>query len=86
MSKSNLRGQGFKKGMWKHKRTLSYNVCMQTGDIAVMRKPHACGSTEWEIVRVGADVGLKCLKCGHKVMLERAYFNKRVKEIITKEQ
>lgn len=58
---------------------------MQVGDTATMRKPHACGSFEWEIVRIGADIGLKCRKCGHKVLLERAYFNRRVKEITPKE-
>lgn len=57
---------------------------MNVGDIATMRKPHACGSYEWEIVRTGADIGIKCLKCGHRVMLERAYFNKRVKQISPK--
>jgi hypothetical protein len=51
------------------------------GDVAVMRRPHACGSSEWEIVRVGADIGVKCLRCGRRVLLDRAYFNKRVKEI-----
>lgn len=59
---------------------------MQVGEIAVMRKPHACGSYEWEIVRVGADIGIKCLKCEHKVMLERPYFNKRVKQVKPKEE
>jgi hypothetical protein len=51
-----------------------------------MRKPHACGSSEWEIVRVGADIGLKCLKCGHRVLLERSYFEKRMKAIVPREE
>jgi hypothetical protein len=59
---------------------------MNVGDIATMRKPHACGSFEWKIVRLGADVGIKCLKCGHRVMLERSYFNKRVKTLRPKEE
>lgn len=54
---------------------------MRIGDLATMQKPHACGSYEWEIVRVGADIGLKCVKCGHRVLLEREYFNRRVKEV-----
>lgn len=54
---------------------------MRVGDVATMRKPHACGSYEWEIVRVGADIGIKCLKCGRRVLLERDYFDKRVKSI-----
>ncbi|MCE5314878.1 MAG: DUF951 domain-containing protein [Armatimonadota bacterium] len=59
---------------------------VNVGDIATMRKPHACGSFDWEIVRIGADIGIKCLKCGHRVMLERSYFNKRVKKISPKEE
>jgi len=58
---------------------------MQIGDLATMRKPHACGSFDWEIVRAGADIGLKCLKCGHRVLLERSYFNRRVKSIKPRE-
>lgn len=54
---------------------------MRIGDIATMRKPHACGSYEWEIVRVGADIGIKCRKCGRRVLLEREYFDKRVRSI-----
>jgi hypothetical protein len=59
---------------------------LRVGDKAVLRKPHACGSFEWEIVRVGADIGIKCLKCGHRVMLERSYFDKRVKSIVSREK
>jgi len=59
---------------------------MRVGDIATMRKPHACGSSDWEIVRVGADIGLKCLKCGHRVMLDRSYFGRRAKKITPKDE
>lgn len=58
---------------------------MRIGDLATMRKPHACGSFEWEIVRVGADIGIKCLKCGRRVLLERPYFNKRVRRVTPRE-
>lgn len=58
---------------------------MRVGDVVTMRKPHACGSSEWEIVRVGADIGVKCLKCGHRVLLEREYFQKRLKKITPKD-
>ncbi len=54
---------------------------MKLGDTATMRKPHACGSYDWEIVRLGADIGIRCLKCRHRVLLERSYFQKRVKKI-----
>ena len=51
------------------------------GDLATMRKAHACGSYDWEIVRIGADIGIKCLKCGRRVLLDRSYFDRRVKSI-----
>jgi hypothetical protein len=53
----------------------------KVGDTAVMRKPHACGSFEWEITRVGADIGIRCLGCRRRVLLERPYFVRRAKEI-----
>ncbi len=58
---------------------------MRVGDVATMRKPHACGSFDWEIVRIGADIGIKCLKCGRRVLLDRSCFEKRVKSIATRE-
>lgn len=51
------------------------------GDIAVMKKAHPCGSNEWEITRLGADIKIKCLKCGHSVMIPRIDFNKKLKKI-----
>jgi hypothetical protein len=53
------------------------------GDVVRMRKPHPCGGQEWAITRVGADVGLRCLKCNRRVMLTRSNFEKRVKEIVS---
>ena len=49
-----------------------------------LRKAHPCGSYEWEVVRVGADIGLKCLKCQRGVLLERSIFERRVKEFVSK--
>ncbi|MCP5101574.1 MAG: DUF951 domain-containing protein, partial [Chloroflexi bacterium] len=46
------------------------------------RKKHPCGSYEWEVVRVGVDVGLVCQGCQRKIMLPRGIFNKRLKTII----
>ncbi|MCC6446668.1 MAG: DUF951 domain-containing protein [Armatimonadetes bacterium] len=54
---------------------------LQLGDRAVLRKPHACGGFEWEVVRLGADIGLKCLKCGRRVLLPRDQFERRAKSI-----
>lgn len=56
-------------------------MLVKAGDRAVMRKPHACGANEWEITRTGADIGLKCLGCGHRVMLARDKFERAVKSL-----
>ena len=52
------------------------------GDIVRMKKAHPCGSSEWEILRVGMDFRLKCQGCGHLVMLPRAKFEKMVRAVI----
>ena len=54
------------------------------GDVVRLRKAHPCGSYEWEVVRVGADIGLKCLKCQRRVLLGRGVFERRVKEFVSK--
>ena len=59
---------------------MSKNV--QVNDLVRLRKPHPCGSYEWRVVRIGADIGLKCQVCGRKVLLDRSSFNKRVKTVI----
>ena len=53
-----------------------------TGDIVQMRKPHACGSDRWRIYRVGADIGIRCLGCGRRVMLPRRKFERGVKRVL----
>ncbi|HEY5562231.1 MAG TPA: DUF951 domain-containing protein [Clostridiaceae bacterium] len=53
-------------------------------DIVQMKKGHPCGSDEWEIIRVGADIKIKCCGCGRIVMLPRSKFDKDVKKIIKK--
>ncbi|MBO6060862.1 MAG: DUF951 domain-containing protein [Clostridia bacterium] len=52
------------------------------GDRVIMRKPHACGCSEWEIVRTGADVKIKCAGCGRLVMLDRGDFIRAAKKLI----
>ena len=53
----------------------------KVGSWVIMKKPHPCGTNEWEITRVGADIKIKCLGCSHVVMLSRLDFNKRIKKI-----
>ncbi len=52
------------------------------GDVVKMRKSHPCGGTEWEILRVGMDIRIKCLTCGRVVMLSRVNFEKGIKAIV----
>lgn len=51
-----------------------------------LRKPHPCGSYEWKIVRLGADIGLECLGCGRRVMLPRRILSRRMKSIVVQSQ
>lgn len=56
------------------------------GDIVELKKTHPCGSKEWEIIRVGADIKIKCTVCGRLVMLPRSKFEKDVKKIVKESQ
>lgn len=56
---------------------------IQIGDVVQMRKTHPCGGDQWQVYRVGADVGIKCLTCGRRVMLTRREFEKGVKKKIS---
>lgn len=51
------------------------------GDIVKLKKKHPCGSFEWEVLRVGADFRLKCLGCGHQIMVARKLVEKNTKTI-----
>lgn len=53
------------------------------GSIVVMKKEHPCGSNEWEVIRVGADIKIKCCQCGRSIMMPRIEFNKKLKKVIT---
>ena len=57
---------------------------INVGDVLKLKKQHPCGSREWEVLRVGADFRLKCLGCGHQIMIARKLLEKNVKEIIEK--
>ena len=54
------------------------------GDVVEMKKPHACQTNRWEIIRMGADIKIKCVNCGHIVMMTRRYFEKKMKKILEK--
>lgn len=52
------------------------------GDIVEMKKTHPCGSNRWQIIRIGADIKIKCIKCERIVMLPRSKFEKSMKKVI----
>lgn len=54
---------------------------LAVGDIVKMKKPHPCGNKEWELLRVGMDLRMKCLGCGHQVMLPRIQAEKNIRGI-----
>ena len=56
------------------------------GDVVLMKKAHACGENEWTIIRVGADIKIKCNRCGRIVMLDRADFVRMGKKILLKKE
>ena len=59
-------------------------MILNLGDRVKMRKAHPCGSDEWIVTRVGADIKIRCCGCEHVVMMTRPDFEKRVKKIVEK--
>ena len=59
---------------------------VRLGDTLIMKKPHPCGSTQWEILRVGMDIKLRCRGCGHELMLPRSKAEKSIRKILKKEE
>lgn len=51
------------------------------GDHLATKKKHVCGSEEWEVVRMGIDIKLKCIKCGREIMMFKADLDKKIKVI-----
>ncbi len=54
------------------------------GDVLQLRKPHPCGSLEWEVTRLGADIGLRCRECGRRIMLERRTLEQRLRSFVSR--
>jgi hypothetical protein len=55
---------------------------IRMGDVVRLRKPHPCGGFDWQVVRLGADIGMVCATCGRRVLLPRRVFEKRVKSFV----
>jgi len=54
----------------------------EMGSIVIMKKGHPCGTNEWEVVRIGADIKIRCTGCNRVVMMPRIEFNKKIKKIV----
>lgn len=61
---------------------MNYNL----GDKVIMKKVHPCGSREFEIIRLGADIKIKCTNCNRVIMLPRVDFNKKIKKVVENEK
>lgn len=55
---------------------------IKLGDIVRLKKKHPCGGSDWQVTRLGADIGIRCLKCQHRVLIDRVAFERRVKTVI----
>ncbi|MEE8443530.1 MAG: DUF951 domain-containing protein [Dehalococcoidia bacterium] len=53
---------------------------MSLEDVVRLKKVHPCGSYQWKVVRLGADIGLRCLGCGRRILMERRILERRLKE------
>ena len=57
-------------------------LMLHLGDVLRLRKPHPCGGYEWRVVRLGADIGLRCQTCERRVLLPRSQLERRVKAVV----
>ncbi|MDD5126607.1 MAG: DUF951 domain-containing protein [Dehalococcoidales bacterium] len=59
-------------------------VELRLGDVVRLKKLHPCGGDSWVVVRLGADIGIVCLKCQHRILIARSTLERRIKEFITR--
>ena len=57
---------------------------IKLGDVVRLKKKHPCGGDQWQVTRLGADIGIKCLICQRRVLLERSTLERRVKAFISR--
>ena len=58
---------------------------VRVGDTLLMKKEHPCGEKRWKVLRTGADFRLRCLGCGHEIMVARSKAEKNIRQIIREE-
>ncbi len=59
-------------------------LALKLGDILRLKKIHPCGGYDWQVVRLGADIGIKCVKCQRRVLLERSTLERRIKTFVSR--
>lgn len=59
---------------------------IRLGDVITMKKAHPCGSKEWEVLRVGMDFRLRCVGCGHEIMIARSKAEKNIRNVVHREE
>ncbi|HSV30875.1 MAG TPA: DUF951 domain-containing protein [Atribacteraceae bacterium] len=60
-------------------------VRIEIDDVLTLKKGHPCGSREWRVVRIGLDIGMRCVGCGRFVMVPRRELERKIREILRKE-
>jgi hypothetical protein len=55
---------------------------LRVGDVLRLRRKHPCGSFDWDVERVGADIGVRCRDCGRRVLLDRPTLHRRLKAVV----
>lgn len=61
------------------RKSVDKKMDIQVGNIVKLKKKHPCGSFEWEVLRIGADFKLKCVGCGHLIMVPRTMVEKNLR-------
>jgi hypothetical protein len=59
-------------------------VAFRVEDVLRLRKPHPCGSYDWQVYRLGADIGLRCLGCGYRVLIPRSTLERRLRQFVSR--
>ena len=57
---------------------------IKPGDVVRLKRRHPCGASEWQVVKLGSDIGLRCLKCQRYVLLKRRVFEQRLKALVSR--
>ncbi|MHB1842411.1 MAG: DUF951 domain-containing protein [Sulfobacillus sp.] len=60
-------------------------LAFQVGDVLELKKAHPCGTNNWQVVRLGADIGLMCTGCGHRLLIDRVKLEKAMKRSVNRE-